>query len=167
MRNTWVVLPLTPLSPLGGETMSEKTCCPNAQLHSRYTMPHSRYTSHNAHWRKAAQQIHITQCHTVDTQCCTVDTQCRTVDTHSGENPTHTTLCIKRCCSALLESIALLWMGRSADALSTALLTQTELSITVGEEVAELWTFGRAHTRAPKNQNLDALQERFHKQSYQ
>ena len=32
MRNTWLVLPLTPLSPLG-ETMSEKTCCPNARLH--------------------------------------------------------------------------------------------------------------------------------------
>ena len=46
-------------------------------------------------------------------------------------------------------------LGRSADALSTVLLTQTELSITVGEvalspEEGELWTFGQAHTRAPE-----------------
>ena len=101
MRNTCLVLPLTPLSPLGRETMSEKTCCPNGQ------QPHCVH-SDTAQWRESQ---------------------------------------LKRCRTGNYCS------GRSADALSTALLTQTELSITVREVAltvtgGELWTFGRAQTRA-------------------
>ena len=88
----------SPLSPLGGETMSEKTCCPNAQ-----------------------------QLHSSTAQC---------------SDTLHFGVVGSTCyCRAVLESIAL-QLGRSADALSTVLLTQTELSITVGEEVA--LTRGRA-----------------------
>ena len=71
----------------------------------------------------------------------------------------HNSSCV--CCcvqhGSTVESVAQ-WQSRnvlgwSADALSTALLTQTELSITVrqswlSQTEGELWTFGGAQTRA-------------------
>ena len=113
-------MPLTPLSSLGGEgeTMSEKTCCPNAQpCLAQLLCVCAAVDNAAAQWRKSELKRLHTQC------------------TQSAQWQSRNVL------------------GWSADALSTALLTQTELSITVrqpwlSQTEGELWTFGGAQTRA-------------------